>query len=41
MKEEQPEPIELNNWIDKLTRRQKRIIFKQDKFSNRVKQLLK
>ena len=29
------------DWLDKLTRRQKRKIFKQDSFSNRVKKLLK
>ena len=28
------------SWIDKLTRRQKRIVFKADKYSDRVKKLL-
>lgn len=41
MKEDQEQIIELNDWISKLSRKQKRLIFKKDKFTDRVKLLMK
>ena len=33
--------LEMIDWIKKLTRKQRRIVFKYDKYSDRVKQALK